>query len=867
MKINQIIFLILFLVGINLSVNSQSISPKNATSSTICDGGAMFNDSYMYNSWSWYSDSLGLIKNGGDTISNLCPGSYYLEYKTTDTSASKQKYFIINYGSDSCNLQLFIIPSPTATGACTGSASIGNIIGGTAPYTYLWSTNPPSTTQTISNLCLGSYSLTITDSKACTIVRDFYIAQDTSSTDTCNIQAYIAPTPTETGACTGSASIGNIMGGTAPYMYNWSNSSTTQSISNLCSGDYSVTITDSKACTVVRSFYIAQDTSSTDTCNIQTYIIPTSIQQGGCTGSASVGNITGGTAPFTFIWSNSSTTQTISNLCSGGYSVTITDSKACSIVREVYIAQDSSSMDSCNIQAYVMPSPTQSGACTGSASINNITGGTAPYMYIWSNSSTTQTISNLCSGGYSVTITDSKACTAVRSIYIAQDSTGNNPCLKFYANATATSSTEDSCIGTANINVSNGTAPYTYNWSNSSTNKTLYNLCPGAYYVTITDANNCSVAKSIYVMQDSVYNPCKGFAVTLYKNNSVNDSCSGLVGSYLYGGTAGYTYIWSNSRTTESINGLCKGNYKLTVTDANSCVAYASIYVGQDNVVNPLPLTVYAVAKDETSNGNCDGAVKIVANGGVPPYTYNHSDSYMNLPYASNLCVGYYGVTVTDNQANSVEASYLVSTPANTVINPNNELKDSVIVDTIATNLTEKCDIDYSLIDSVKIQSFSYDANDTVSVTWAVYIDGTPTIITQYYYIDGQTGVYTVVLSLYCDNVTGHKTAKGVANFIKANDQIYYQEESNLGINDKCKIENTIPEINVYPIPFNDYIQINTGKIENSIIRIYDINGKLILTEKNNSNKININLSYLPKGQYILSVQNDNYCITKKLVK
>ena len=292
-----------------------------------------------------------------------------------------------------------INPPPTAVitptyvscfGGSDGSASV-QASGGLAPYTYDWSTGVAGST--ISNLSIGSYILTVTDANGCV------------NTSSVNINQ---PSPILTSAditdvtCVGSDGEIDLLvsGGTAPYAYNWSNGDQHEDLHQLESSTYLLTITDFNGCTVFDSFDVGYNgvpmsliADITDVkCN------------GDKTGSISL-NVTGD-SPFSFQWSDNISNSNYSGTCyAGDYTVTVTDDSGCKIIKTYQIVEPSplvsligdSIMICQNVDAVIDPS---------------VTGGVAPYTYLWSTSSTESyiTVNQDATIPYFVTVTDDNNC-------------------------------------------------------------------------------------------------------------------------------------------------------------------------------------------------------------------------------------------------------------------------------------------------------------------------------------------------------------------------------------------------------------------------------------------------------------------------
>ncbi len=263
--------------------------------------------------------------------------------------------------------------------------------------------------------------------------------------------------------------------GTSPYTYSWSGGKgTSASATGLCAGTYTVTVTDAASTTGTATVTITNNTSN-PTANVST-------TQTACTSNTgtATANASGATTPYSYIWNNSGNTMTISNLSSGSYSVTVTAANGCTVTASGTVATTNG--PTANVSTTAAGCTSATGSATANAS-----GGTTPYSYLWNNSGNTQTISNLSSGSYSVTVTAADGCTVTASGTV---STTNGPT----ANVTTTNvSSQGGSDGSVTANVSGGTSPYSYIWSGSIGNSATINGLPeGTYTVTVNDANSCS---------------------------------------------------------------------------------------------------------------------------------------------------------------------------------------------------------------------------------------------------------------------------------------------------------------------------------------------------------------------------------------
>ncbi|WP_190304163.1 Ig-like domain-containing protein, partial [Paenimyroides baculatum] len=355
-------------------------------------------------------------------------------------------------------------------------------------------------------------------------------------------------------------------GGTIPYTYLWNTGATGATLSNLAAGTYSVTITDTNGCTGTESITITQPAVLIATNSAQTDVS----WYGGNDGSATV-SVAGGTAPYTYLWSNGATGATASNLIAGTYTVTVTDANGCTSAIDFVITQPIPLM----VQSVSQTNVSCNAGANGTAGIVAM-GGNAPYTYLWSNGATASTVSNLSAGVYTVTVTDSTLNIITESFTITEP----------LALATTMAKTDITCNfasnGTATVSVIGGTSPYTYFWSNGMTSANATNLNVGNYTVSITDANGCKTTATVSITQ-----PTALVAAVTSTNISCYGQVDGTASVIVSGGTAPYTYSWSNGQTGTSLTSLAKGSYILTVSDANNCTITQSFTITEPAFVHP----------------------------------------------------------------------------------------------------------------------------------------------------------------------------------------------------------------------------------------------------------------------------------------
>jgi len=426
--------------------------------------------------------------------------------------------------------------------------------------------------------------------------------------------------------CTGSATV-TASGGVAPYTYAWAPSGGNAAIaSNLCAGNYSVTVTSTNGCVQTVTVNIASVST------VSASIASTNISCNGSTnGSATVTAISA-VAPVTYTWSSGGgNAATASNLSPGNYSVTLTDANNCTATATTTISQPptlSVSILSTDVLC--------NGGSTGAATLT-VAGGTAGYTYTWSPSGgNAATATNLAQGTYSIHILDAHLCVKDTQVTITQPP-------PITATLTSTASTCGLANGSATAVATGGTGTLNYTWTPTGGNaSTASNLPGGTYTVTITDGLACSLSNTVTVQQ--FLSPVLSVSTSSVLCNGGNTGTA--TSTITSGGTPAYTYTWAPSGgNSSSATSLTVGNYTLFVTDANGCkdTAYA-------NITEPTPITATLTSTPATC-GNNNGTTTSIVNGGVGAYTYTWTPNGGNGSIANNLAPGNYSLTISDANA------------------------------------------------------------------------------------------------------------------------------------------------------------------------------------------------------------------------
>ena len=514
----------------------------------------------------------------------------------------------------------------TAEDANDGTATVV-ATGGFAPFTYLWSNG--ETTSMIENLAPGTYTVTVTDNAGCSEAADIIV--NAFGCAELSLEVVIID-PSCFGLCNGIINILEVINGSAPFEYAWSNGDADGTASGLCAGDYGVTVTDNNNCIVTGTWTItgpdallANATATDET------------TEGANDGTATA-SPTGGTPPYTYLWNNDSTTQQITGLVPGAYTVTVTDDNNCEVSQTVTVGSGF-----CANPQGTATDVSCFGICDGSIDMEP---GWA--FYGWSNGSSNGDLDSLCPGVYSVTVSDDDGCTGVATFTISESA----PLLALVSGTDETKAGND---GTAWVIPAGGTAPYTYEWSNGSTDSLIVGLSPDIYFVTLTDAHGCADTADVEVGE---------FVCFVLTENEVqhvfcHDSCQGIIFVVPVGGVGPFDYSWNFGDTSNVVFDLCAGLYSVTVTDLgqNGCSESSDILILQpDSFYFTIDTLLHVTDTTE-------GSISATFFGGTQPYHpfWLGPDGFVSFDEDINgLTPGTYILNLFDNNDCSVVDSVQV---------------------------------------------------------------------------------------------------------------------------------------------------------------------------------------------------------------
>jgi uncharacterized protein (DUF2141 family) len=423
-------------------------------------------------------------------------------------------------------------------------------------------------------------------------------------------------------------------------------------ISDLSAGSYTIYAKDANGCTTSQPFIINEPAAVTVTISGSTDISCHGLNDGTISGT-----IAGGTGGFVLKLNGTvldatpvASTFSFNNLAPGTYIVTAEDVNECTgTSTSVTISEPSAlvlSLNASNLTCY----QDGSGAIAASASGGT---GTLSYSIDDTNYQTSPDFTGLSVGDYTVTVKDSKGCSAAADVSLTQPEE---------VSAVATT-VEASCMGSMNgsvtINVTNGVAPLSFsiNGGAPQTSNVFEQLNPGTYSVAVSDANGCGPTLTEIVV---------GAAVVITPTiNVVNVAChgtsTGAISLSPSGGAAPYEYSIDgiNFVAASEFTGLAAGAYSLTVKDANGCTATSEAVVTQPDV-----LTVEAGSISPTCTNSADGGISLAAAGGTSPYSYSIDGAdFQESSSFSGLAAGDYAVAAKDANGCVVEVAVSITAP------------------------------------------------------------------------------------------------------------------------------------------------------------------------------------------------------------
>ncbi|HXH17550.1 MAG TPA: SprB repeat-containing protein, partial [Chitinophagales bacterium] len=561
---------------------------------------------------------------------NLCsPGTYYV---VIDGSTSAEMgVFTLTIAEDPSLTMSINITSVNVS--CNGLADgFANAIvsGGTPPYQYLW-TPGNATTQSISGLTVGTYTVQVTDARSCVITQSVTITQPlplgmttTGINPTCN------------GGSDGQVSVPLVSGGTLPYNYSIGGPYQPSSLfTGLPSGTYTAIVRDANGCTA------SMDVTLNDPPRIQGNITTTPVSCAGFNDGTITVNPTNGTPAYycalDFPPIFTLCTGVYANLPPGPHTITIRDWNLCEVMEAVNIdivpALTISLFSKTNVSCF--------GGNDGSLQVV-ATGGTPPILFSIDGGLTFQSnpiFTGLTANLYTVLVQDFHLCQNSLTVQIDEPS----PLI-----ASELFQFPVTCHGEADglivITASGGTGPYRYSMDsvNFYPSGAFDNLPGGTYHFIAVDNKNC-----VATLDATVHEPA---VLTVNVVSSANASCLGVDDGTLTlgaaGGTPPFRYSINNGpfQTNATFTNLAPGVYVIGVEDKNDCVAFDSTAIGAN-----VSVTAVVTKTEVLCYGGNTGSITVSGSSGTPPYSYSINNIiFQPSGNFNNLSAGNYSVIVRD---------------------------------------------------------------------------------------------------------------------------------------------------------------------------------------------------------------------------
>ena len=805
----------------------------NVSDTNTCDGSAITSVTYGTEPYTYE------WSNGGtaDTDAALCFGNQWIAI-TDANGCADTSFFWVDTVFNACDYyQVYISDNQNESdlGLCDGfGVALGSW--GTAPYTYLWST--AETTDSIGGLCAGSYNVVVTDANGCTDSTDLTITTDC----TLDFSSSIISDVSCFGLNDGSISV--LSDGTAPFLYSIDGGNNIDSVGfygNLAPGNYTILSEDVNECFGEYNITILEPIALSSITVNKTF--PTC---GANDGAAQVTAVNGGTAPYSYQWTNGALTAISSNMAAGSYVVTVEDANGCDISQSVNLSSAAAPGITIN-----PTSPTCAGLNNGSIDLV-VSGGVAPITFDWSTGAQTEDVANLLAGTYDVTISDAAGCVIVEIITLADVAPIN------LTNVTKTLASCGLSDGSLTANVTGGTAPYSYNWVTGGSAATETNLAAGSYLLTVTDNNGCIKSKTYSLSNDVAP------VITVDQVNQPEcEGGNGMIEVSVSGGTTPYTYAWSDGSTNQNLLSAVVGEYELTVTDAGGCkgVEYAELYG-----INLNAAEICLVSVDTATTGNLVVWTKDYGLGIAEYQIFKETAIANQFQFLQTVPFDSLSQYI-DMAANPGVHSYKYK--VRTIDSCGNASDFLALHKTIhlSAQMTGSGDIELVWDDYIGINytqfyihryhpSTGWEVLDSVATNVHNYLDGTyPNV----------TGLEYSIVVLPDSPCTAEKAQDH--NSTRSNAATVAFDNAGTGSNVNS---NEINSLTIYPNPTNGVFNLSiTDSYESMRISIMDINGKMIVQHPiiRGVSQQQLNISNLESGVYFIHAEIDNVNHVVKLIK
>lgn len=628
--------------------NVSCFGGNDGTATVIANGGQQ---PYTYH-WS----------NGDTTnqITDLPAGTYYVEVITNNGCITSDS-ILITQPQEPLTLNK-TITNISCNGDDDGTATVvAN--GGTPNYTYLWGTTPTQNGSSATNLSSGSYLVTVTDANGCQVLDEVNISEP----DPLTINLVEQNDVSCFGGSNGMLQV-NTTGGVAPYSYSW-NSGTYlgNTISSLTQGNYQVEVTDNNGCNQTATFSINEPSNLQASIINQTDISCYQANDGEIEASAS-----GGTTPYSYLWSNGASSSQIGSLAENNYLLTVTDANGCKDTISTYVNEP---------EKLVITTTNESTICPGE-DIDlqaTSTGGVGIIQYYWNNgiNNASQTVSPAQTTEYQVYGIDQNGCigATVTTTVLVND-----------INLSSLTVAPDTaiCVGENAVVAANfipGKGTYTFQWNNGlGTNLGPFYVEPTqteTYIITVTDDCANTLVDSVNIQ----VNPLPTIELTPQTSIGCGEATFNLQNNATY--VAQDQYSWNfgdntfSTETTPEKTYTQSGMYTVTliISSVHGCISLETTNLNA--IVNPKAKANFSYTPDEEINTLNSKLYFVNNTTDANIYQWNFGDSTTSTevePVHSYENKGTYTVTLFANNSFGCSDTYveeITVDPAYTFYIPN----------------------------------------------------------------------------------------------------------------------------------------------------------------------------------------------------
>jgi hypothetical protein len=570
------------------------------------------------------------------TISNLTAGTYTVTVTDANNATTSASVTL----TQPTPLLVNLINVGTVTCAEPQADIEIGVSGGVPAYAYSWSDGQFSNPITVQTG--GTYTVTVSDSNGCTTTFQVNVQEDTQS-------PLINGGPNKQIACFGGSVV---LDGNGPsgggFSIQWStingnivSGANTYTPTVNAPGDYLLTVVNQNNGCLSQDVVVVSGVGSPITVQLNPQHVTCF---GGNDGQVN-STVAGGTAPYSYLWSNGQSTNNLLAVPAGSYTLTITDANLCTLSAQVSITQPTAIEIDISTTAETGP-----GAADGTATAN-ASGGAGTFIYTWSTGATTQQISDLSPGSYRVTVVDTNGCSETAVAVVNAYSCAIIPVIVELRDLLC----YEDASGFVEVSAVNAFGSISAVWSNGANENAIQNVAAGLYTVTITDEANCSGILEVELSQPDA------IVISLdIVQMSADGADDGSIMAMAEGGTGALSFTWSNGSFDESISNLPPGYYVLTVSDENNCIAVVNARI--------LPINCelegsFELMEPISCFGASDAVLRIKAASANEPITVFWMDGDQNT-VRDQLAPGTYSAILIDEKTCEVEISIVIEEPA-----------------------------------------------------------------------------------------------------------------------------------------------------------------------------------------------------------